>query len=97
MFCPYYKPGKNEELVCRGYVVVDRLRQGGKSISFRRSKKKIMAPATVEDLRKALCAACDFHENDCDFFQDRTSPSCGGFAVLAQLLESGGVTIDEVR
>jgi hypothetical protein len=96
MFCSYYKPGKNEELVCRGYAVVDRMRQRGRSVSFKKSKKRA-APATVEDLRKALCAVCDFHEHDCDFFQDRAAPSCGGFALLAQLLESGDIALQDIK
>jgi len=95
-FCSYYKPGKNEELVCRGYAVVERLQQRGKAISFNKSKKAV-DPATVVGLRKALCAACDFQEKDCDFIQDKTALSCGGFALLAQLLESGEITIDDVR
>jgi hypothetical protein len=30
--CSYYKPGKNEELACRGFHVVERLMQSGRTI-----------------------------------------------------------------
>jgi len=95
-FCSYYKPGKNEELVCRGYAVVERLRQRGKAISFNKSKKAA-DPATVECLRKELCVTCDFQKQDCDFIQDRTAPSCGGFALLAQLLASEDLTLEDIK
>jgi len=95
-FCSYYKPGKNEELACRGYVVVERLQQQGKSISFRKSKKAV-DPATVDALVQALCVTCDFQEQDCDFIQNRTAPPCGGFALLAQLLESGDLTLEDIK
>ena len=95
-FCSYYKPDKNEELVCRGYAVVKRLQQQGKVISFKKSKEAA-DPATVEDLRKELCVTCDFQKQDCDFTQDRTTPSCGGFALLAQLLGSGDITLEDIK
>ena len=33
-YCAYYKPGKNEELACRGYTVVERFIREGKGIVF---------------------------------------------------------------
>jgi hypothetical protein len=93
-FCSYYKPGKNEELVCRGYALVERMLKKGKKISFAKSQKTV-DPAAVEALSMKVCAACDFQKQDCDFSQDRSAPSCGGFALLAQLLDSGEITLEE--
>jgi hypothetical protein len=94
-FCPYYKPGKNEELACKGYMVVERLLREGKSIKFERSSSE-SGPVLSDRIVKALCLTCDFHEQDCDFMQDRAARPCGGFVLLAQLLGSGVITIEDI-
>lgn len=94
-FCVYYKPGKNEELACKGYAVLERLMQGGRRIDCERCGQ---APATtVSDLLvQKMCMSCDFHEQDCDFMQDRTAAPCGGFVLISQLLGSGAIAPDEI-
>lgn len=95
-YCPYFKPDKNEELACRGYDVVERLMQAGRSVTPERAG--ISADTEVTDqLVQALCSACSFHEHDCDFFHDLVSKPCGGFMLLSQLLGSGRITIDEIK
>lgn len=94
-FCSYYKPGKNEELACRGYAVVERLIQKGRLIAFTRYGRE--PDRSLQDmLAERLCAACEFHERDCDFAQDREARPCGGFVLLSQLLAAGELTIDDV-
>jgi hypothetical protein len=94
-FCSYYKPGKNEELACKGYVVVERLMREGKSLVLENNSGG-SGPVPAETIVKTLCIACDFHEQDCDFMQDRAARPCGGFILLERLLGSGVVTIEDI-
>jgi hypothetical protein len=95
-YCSYYKPGKREELACRGFRVVERLMLAGRTILMENpgasADKQVM-----DKLVQALCSVCTFHEHDCDFFQDRVSQPCGGFVLLSQLLGSGRITIAEIK
>jgi len=96
-FCSYYKPAKKEELACRGFVVVKRLKEMGKQIQFEKSDRR-PAPLTGEDLRKVLCQTCPFYESDCDYIlQEGEARPCGGFIFLGLLLEDGIIGIDDVR
>lgn len=94
-YCVYFKPGKDEGLACRGYVVVEKLMRSGKVIAFERSGKKPDV-ATNESLVQKMCMICDFHEHDCDFMQDRRSPPCGGFVLLLKLLSSETITLEDI-
>jgi hypothetical protein len=95
-YCSYYKPSKNEELACRGFSVVERLMQTGRTIPLENTgvsgDKQVM-----DQLVQSLCSVCIFHEHDCDYFQDRVSQPCGGFVLLSQLLGSGKITIAEIK
>ncbi len=95
-FCSYYKPGKNEALACRGYLIVERLMEEGKSLVFE-DRSGDVNQARTDSLVNVLCLACDFHEQDCDFMQDRAARPCGGFVFLEKLLGSGVITIDDIR
>lgn len=95
-FCRYYKPGKNEELKCRGYSVVDRLVRDGKIIFFERPDRRF-DPARTEALVQALCRACPFEKEDCDFMQDRRLPPCGGYVVLARHVAAGVLSCDDIN
>jgi len=94
-FCSYYKPGKNEELACKGYLVVERLLGEGKSLVLE-SNSGSASPVLTDRLVNVLCLACDFHEQDCDFMQNRAARPCGGFVLLEQLLGSGVITIEDI-
>ena len=94
-FCSYYKPGRNEELACKGYMVVERLLREGKSL-FVESNSSESNPVQADKIVKTLCIDCDFHEQDCDFMQDRTARPCGGFVLLERLLGSGVITIEDI-
>jgi len=95
-YCAYYKPGKSEELACRGFRVVERLVQAGRA-TIVESPGEPGNMQVKEQLIQTLCSVCNFHEHDCDFFQDRASQPCGGFILLAQLLGSGRITIAEIK
>ncbi len=96
--CSYYKPGKNEEMMCQGFIVVHRMLVRGKRLPFTPSAG---APApsagTFEGLRKRVCAVCSFERADCDFIlTGGAAAPCGGVALLAHLLESGEVSFTEI-
>jgi hypothetical protein len=94
-FCSYYKPGKNEELACRGYEVIERLLQKSVKILFEKTGTEINH-ATSELLVQKMCMACVFQKHDCDFMQNSTAPPCGGFVLLSQLLAAKVITIEDV-
>ena len=94
-FCSYYKPGKNEELACRGYHVVERMIREGKSIDLATTVRKFDR-ARAEALVRRVCVLCDFQKDGCDFMLDRQAPPCGGFILLARLLESGDIIIEDI-
>ena len=94
-FCSYYKPGKNEELACRGYEVVERLLQRGVKILFEKTGKEINHAASEMIVQK-MCVTCIFQKDDCDFMQNRAAPPCGGFVLLSQLLAAKVITIEDI-
>jgi hypothetical protein len=94
-YCSYYKPGKDEALACRGYSVVERFLREGKILALDGHGRE-RKPGTAELMIKAMCTACDFFEQDCDFMQDRSAPPCGGFVLLEHLLRTGMITIEEL-
>ena len=94
--CSYYKPGRNEELACQGYLVLERLALQGVPLRC----TKVEQPrdrAREEILVRTLCMACPFHEKDCDFMENSALPPCGGFLLLAQLLAAKDISIEDVK
>jgi hypothetical protein len=98
-FCTYYKPGRNEELACQGYVVVQRLISGGRRLSQERPAKAARPnAATLKGLQDRVCLRCSFREQDCDYIATGgNAPSCGGFLLLSHLLGTGELTLDEIE
>ena len=91
----YYKPGKNEEFACRGYEIVQRLVQRGKLLELAGCGREYDR-AKAEPLVQRMCLHCDFQPDGCDFMIDRKAPPCGGFILLAQLIASGAITIEDI-
>ncbi|OGW35596.1 MAG: hypothetical protein A2X58_10305 [Nitrospirae bacterium GWC2_56_14] len=94
--CSYYKPGRDEELACQGYLVLERLAQQGILID-NKNTDHLRDRAGEEPLVQALCMACPFHEQDCDFMENSALPPCGGFLLLMQLLGKKKISIDDVK
>jgi hypothetical protein len=94
-YCCYYKPGKNEELQCRGAAVVERLMRAGIQLPADQRCPKAPDRSTTELMLRLLCRACEFREHDCDFAEDGKSDPCGGFVFLAKLLASGAITVED--
>jgi hypothetical protein len=97
-FCAYYRPGKNEELMCQGFVVVHGLLRGGRRISLEKPQRAAVSDrATAEGIRKRVCAVCSFHAADCDYIASNGAASpCGGVALLFHLLGAGELTLEEI-
>jgi hypothetical protein len=95
-YCQYYKPSKDEELACKGFLIIERLIQEGKDISFRKSAR-IPCAATKEMLIRILCSTCPFHDDECDFIVNKEAlQPCGGFVALGHLLEEDLITVDDI-
>jgi len=94
-YCHYYKPGRNEELLCRGAVVVQRLIESGRNLPIA-EKLPQDVDEVQEPVLQPVCGACEFRKQDCDFAQDRTARPCGGFVLLAGLLKAGVITIGDL-
>jgi hypothetical protein len=97
-YCAYYKPGKNEDMMCQGFVVVHGILRGGKQVSLSRPATFAdPGAAAIEGLRKRVCSACSFRRADCDYvLTGGTAVPCGGFALLSHLLGSGEVTLTDI-
>ncbi len=95
-FCPFYKPSKDNDLACVGFLVIERLIKKGTKISFKKIKGTLDG-MTEKLLKKHLCTVCPFYENDCDFaVQKENALPCGGFILLGHLLETNIITIDDI-
>jgi hypothetical protein len=93
--CRYYKPSKDEALSCRGFLVIERLLQKGKEITFAEQEEGLSAE-TEERLVAKMCVACPFFPEDCDFsLKKKGAFPCGGFLVLGRLIETGSIRIDD--
>jgi len=96
-FCSYYKPSKEEELACRGFIVVEQMIKAGKKVSFEGAGKRPSRLKAAE-LGESLCPTCPFYERDCDYIlQEGEARPCGGFIFLGLLLDDGIICIDDVR
>jgi len=103
-YCHYYKPDKDEDIACLGFVIAERLMKKGFKLSFEKSAVR-PDPATKETLTKNMCIHCPFYEDDCDFAMEyrsneegfSESPPCGGFIFLGHLLEKNIIGIDDIR
>jgi hypothetical protein len=91
-YCIYFKHNRNEELLCRGAVIVDRLIADRMFLPGSESEPEAPVPGAQEILIRRVCAVCDFQPNDCDFSQDRSAQPCGGFLLLRRLLEAGVIS-----
>jgi hypothetical protein len=95
-FCIYYKPGKNEGLLCRGAVIVERLMRSGRNLLAGQKNLRVPDHNTIELAVRLLCSACDFRENDCNFAQDRHAHPCGGFVFLSRLLDTKTILAEDI-
>jgi hypothetical protein len=96
-FCKYYKPSKKEELSCMGFRVIERLILRGDCVPFGEFAV-VPGRLTQETLVQEMCAFCPFYDDDCDFVKGKEhSTACGGFILLARLLETRVIAVDNIR
>jgi len=97
--CSYFKPGKNEELACHGYIVVQRLLDSGMRISLARPVRTVCPADTPRKrLEELVCGRCSFREHDCDYVvTGGAAPSCGGLLLLLHLVGTGEISLDEIE
>jgi hypothetical protein len=98
-YCRYYKPGRNEELKCQGYVVVHEIMRKRCNLALNQSVRATTPDrATQERLTERVCSNCAFAENDCDYLLTGGSAvPCGGFVFLIHLLGTGALTFEEIE
>jgi hypothetical protein len=95
-FCRYYKPSKNEDVKCMGYLVVREMMEKGKDLSFDRSDT-LLDDRTVVKLYEILCRSCSFYDNDCDFAAHiQNAPPCGGFIFLGLMISKKVIRVEDV-
>jgi hypothetical protein len=90
-YCVFYRPEKDEELACKGYLVVRRLVEQERDLFSERGHGSLSIEAE-DALFHAMCRECAFFGGDCDFASwkrgesPRTSREavkpCGGFLLL---------------
>ncbi len=95
-FCAYYKPGRNEELLCRGALIVERLMLSGKDVYSGVTKLVGSDEVTSDVVVRTVCESCDFRDHDCDFAQDRKARPCGGYVLLSRLLRAKMISIEDI-
>jgi hypothetical protein len=80
-----------------GFLVVERLIKKGMKIPFHSFDQK-SDPAVQKMLIENMCVSCPFYESDCDFVRRKgDSPPCGGLILLAHLLGTDIITIDNIK
>jgi len=76
-YCQYYKPSKDEEIACMGFIIAERLAEWGLPISFPvapgplsdKAEAEMPGEETTALLRNQICTVCPFYEKDCDFIR----------------------------
>jgi hypothetical protein len=101
-FCSFYRPGSKEELTCRGAEAAAELirrKQWPPEIYSAGTENPSPIPGQDPALEAAVCAACPFKSEDCDF-QSPVPPEdcqpCGGFILLHRLKTQGAVTLGDL-
>lgn len=58
----------------------------------------VINQSVENEMRAALCTTCPFFSGDCDFISgEGDAKPCGGFIVLAGLVDKGTMRIDDIR
>ncbi len=105
-YCSFYKPGKDEELACQGFYIIQKLVDEGKHVPA--GPDRIMLSVMAEEaLFRVICRRCPFFDADCDFAawrrgegsnraHEKVNP-CGGFLCLGHCIEQGTVDIEDIN
>lgn len=105
-YCSFYKPGKDEELACKGSLIFKDLLEEGKKVPVM-TDRIVLNIKTEDDLFQVICRTCPFFEQDCDFAEWKRKKSmnavrealnpCGGFLCLGHCIDHGTIDIEDVN
>jgi hypothetical protein len=97
-YCIFFKEGQKEEMACRGAEVIEKMtlqRHLDPDVLPRFEKDGRLWKNYKKIFAKYVCASCAFKDNDCDFVTETPGPSaderiepCGGFILLALMIEN---------
>lgn len=86
-FCSFYKAGK-EEMACETYnFLASKFRPEKLALSIQDIKAEPDFSCDTE-IKKNICARCDFLIDGCDFREGIGSVPCGGYAIVEGLIKS---------
>jgi hypothetical protein len=98
-YCMFFKEGQKEEMTCKGAQIAELLFHR-KRVNLEKTPNFASDPQIWKKqqakLEKYVCHKCSFQAEDCDFQSSAPADDmkpCGGFILLACLLESN--LIDE--
>ena len=105
-YCSFYSPGKDEELACKGFLILAKLLKEPKEVPAK-TGKIVLSMKTEDSLFRVICTRCPFFEQDCDFAAWKRGESgnvareavnpCGGFLCLGHCIDHGTVDIQDVN
>jgi hypothetical protein len=95
-YCVYYKPGKDENLACLGFLVIEKILEEGMTLDL--EKRRDAAGSEAERmLVREMCLRCPFYPEDCDYIIEKGDAApCGGFVALRGLIQERCITLREV-
>jgi hypothetical protein len=90
-FCSFYKEGK-EDLCCGTYLFLKRnITLHELSCFIDLSKAIQLQPECTfsadDEIKSLVCEKCDFMVDGCDFREDGSLPTCGGYIIIEKLLK----------
>ncbi|MBS3809031.1 MAG: hypothetical protein KGY38_02605 [Desulfobacterales bacterium] len=102
-WCMFFSEDEKEEMACLGARVAARLAENGciRTDEIRNViKDRDVWEKHRAGLGRILCRVCEFCAEDCDFQSLEPSEDlepCGGYIVLAHLLENGAVELRDLE
>ena len=102
-FCSFFREGVKEELACQGGVLVESMVLSGRLRPETLPAREQAGCCSLFDdplLEAAVCRICPFRVDGCDFRAVEPPPNsvpCGGYILLAILLESGTISRSEME
>lgn len=82
-FCNYYKPGKETE-TCGGYFYIQKFITSSE-LNMLIELFHLEENSIVERGLSFICNNCDFREDGCDFFVNKSDIPCGGYQIISRL------------
>lgn len=83
-FCNYYKSNKESEL-CGGYFYLQKFLTPSELDSII-EVFHLDSRETLNQELSFICSICDFKEEGCDFFINKTNSPCGGYVIISRLI-----------